>query len=106
MRETMFTRSAGDQDGVPNLGIVITDGRSNDEQDTWDEARLAREQGINMIAIGIGSSIKVSELEAIASDPNEMGENVLQARDFNDLQNLRGRLIETICNSEYMSIML
>ena len=35
MRESMFTQENGDQPNAKNIGIVLTDGKSNSEEDTW-----------------------------------------------------------------------
>ena len=31
----MFTFDNGDQPGVQNIGIVLTDGKSDDEEEMW-----------------------------------------------------------------------
>ena len=100
MREVMFTRQNGDQSSARNIGIVLTDGRSDDEERTWQEAMLTRQDDIHLISIGIGKSIRMRELEGIASMPNENGENVLLADNFATLDNLRTALVDIICNSE------
>lgn len=53
----------GDRPDVPNVGVVITDGKSNEPEATWNEAMQARDRGIEMIAVGVGNSVRVSELE-------------------------------------------
>ena len=35
MRESMFAPQNGDQPNVKNIGIVLTDGKSNSEEETW-----------------------------------------------------------------------
>ena len=46
MRDEMFTPHNGDQPGVQNIGIVLTDGRSDDEQQTWQvKMRFPSENG-------------------------------------------------------------
>ena len=52
-RTQMFTPERGDRPGVPNYLVVLTDGKSNNPEQTWLEAREAREQGI-ITTIGIG----------------------------------------------------
>ena len=100
MREEMFTRQNGDQPGARNIGVILTDGRSDNEARTWQEAMRTRQDGIDLISVGIGNSVRMRELEGIASMPNRNGENVLLAEDFASLENLRKSLVDTICNSE------
>ena len=58
MHEEMFTFANGDRPGVPNLGIVITDGVSTiNKYDTIPQAYAARRDGIAMFAIGVGSEV-------------------------------------------------
>ena len=45
----------GDRPGVPNVGLVLTDGESNvNKEDTIPEANAARQEGIILFAVGIG----------------------------------------------------
>ena len=54
----MFTADNGDRPNVPNMGIVITDGRSNDPNATKMEAAAARAKGITMVAVGVGPNVE------------------------------------------------
>ena len=49
--------------------------------------------------IGVGPGVKYSELEAMASYPTE--QHVILVRQWEDLPNLDGDLLDTVCNSEY-----
>ncbi|OWF49639.1 Collagen alpha-5(VI) chain [Mizuhopecten yessoensis] len=69
MTQQSFTSGAGARDGVPKVGIIITDGVSRDQVRTQEMARNAKAQGITLFAIGVGSSIDLDELQGIASDP-------------------------------------
>ncbi|ELU05673.1 hypothetical protein CAPTEDRAFT_217523 [Capitella teleta] len=91
MRETMFTERNGDQPAARNIGILMTDGRSNDEAKTWEEALKTRAAGIDLISIGIGPSIRTRELEGIATAPNEEGKNAHGGTtiDINNRQQVR-----------------
>ena len=54
MHDTMFTAANGARDGVPWLGIVITDGVSTyDVNLTIPEADVAKNKDIVMFAIGL-----------------------------------------------------
>ena len=44
----MFSLSQGDRPGFDNVAVIITDGRSDDEESTWREAIAAREAGIEV----------------------------------------------------------
>ncbi len=46
----MFTSNAGDRQNVPNYIVILTDGRSDNRDATWQEAQLARQAGIHIIA--------------------------------------------------------
>ncbi len=49
----MFRPDRGDRPNVPNYLVVLTDGKSNQPDETWREAMTARDQGI-ITTIGIG----------------------------------------------------
>ena len=49
--------------------------------------------------IGVGPGVKYSELEAMASYPTE--QHVILVRQWEDLPNLDGDLLDTVCNSKY-----
>lgn len=55
----------------PVIAVVITDGKSSDPAATKEEAKKLHALGIHVYAIGVGNSQKydISELKAIASDP-------------------------------------
>ena len=48
--ENSFKPEAGSRDGVPKIGILITDGKSQD--DVIPPARSLRQAGIQLFAIG------------------------------------------------------
>uniref|UniRef100_A0A7N4PW28 VWFA domain-containing protein n=1 Tax=Sarcophilus harrisii TaxID=9305 RepID=A0A7N4PW28_SARHA len=50
---------------VPRVGLVFTDGRSQDDISVW--AARAKEEGIIMYAVGVGKAVE-EELREITSD--------------------------------------
>ncbi len=50
MRDELFTTSRGDRSNVNNIGVVMTDGRSNDEMQTWEEAMKTRAARVSQTA--------------------------------------------------------
>ncbi|KAJ7354772.1 Cartilage matrix protein [Desmophyllum pertusum] len=86
-RTSLYTSSA-DRSDKPNVCIVITDGKANDE--IAGPARALRDKETKIFAIGVGRDFDRSELEVMAGDPS----NVFTA-DFNEL----GTVIEQIKRS-------
>lgn len=65
-------RLQGFQDARPNVtkvGVVVTDGRSQNRVATVQEARQAKEAQISIFTIGVGRDVDENELAAIASEP-------------------------------------
>ncbi len=44
----MFTSNNGDRAGVQNYLVVLTDGRSDNRDATWNQAQEARNEGIHI----------------------------------------------------------
>ena len=81
------------------VGVVITDGRSNNARETWEEAVLLREsKDPIMIALGIGNNIRTGELEGIATTPTD--EMVMRIDDFDSFDDIQNKLVDIICNSK------
>lgn len=100
MRTEMFTSPNGDRRNSPNIGIVITDGKSNDRSATLREASQAQTEGIVMIAVGVGDGVNELELEGIASYPPSS--NVFHVDNFDDFDQITDSLISSICNGKSM----
>ncbi|CAH1790069.1 unnamed protein product [Owenia fusiformis] len=95
MREQVFNGQNGDRQGVQDIGVLITDGRSTvNTGSVLAEARLAMQAGIHIYAIGIGDDINMAELNGIGSDPDD--ENVLFIPGFAITSNLVGWLAEKL----------
>ena len=95
----MFAEARGARRGVARYIVVITDGRSDDRQQTWQEAIAARRDGIWIVSVGVGGGINAKELMAMASAPLE--HNVLRADTFKALDAaFATRISHTICRSE------
>ncbi|XP_076472733.1 matrilin-1-like [Babylonia areolata] len=86
MRNTMFSAANGDRSGVPDICVVLTDGRSNSYSLTASEASLSRNAGITIFSIGIGSGIPVTELNEMATDPD--ADHVFSVSGFSGLSGI------------------
>jgi hypothetical protein len=83
---------------TPRTLILFTEG-SNDEgvQSSIDEARLLKNEGVEIIVIGIGSKTNLQELRSIASKANS--EYVYQVPDHRSLFSVIVDLNQKICTS-------
>ena len=85
-RTNMFTTANGDRSNVVNVLVVLTDGRSNNAADTTNQAQTNRNQGIRIFSVGIGGNIPVTELNAMATDPDS--DHVFSVSNFNALSGI------------------
>ncbi|CAN0001303.1 unnamed protein product [Lampetra planeri] len=96
---TIFLRDAGMRADTPNLLIVVTDGRSQDNVSA--PAWHARAAGVRVYAVGVGSS-DPAELRIITGEP-EAGplpgrrRSVYFADSFEDLTAIGEELAESVC---------
>ena len=94
--DNSFKPAAGDRVNVPNILIVMTDGKSNSPAQTLAEAqKLHQIPGLKVFVIGIGSGADQSELGHIASD----SKNVFTVNDFNALQTIQNELKKQACSA-------
>ncbi|XP_041101607.1 collagen alpha-1(XIV) chain-like isoform X3 [Polyodon spathula] len=91
--ENSYKPESGARPGVPKIGILITDGKSQD--DVIPPAKSLRDAGIELFAIGVKNADE-SELRAIASDPDES--HVYNVADFNIMSSIVESLTKTVCD--------
>lgn len=95
MRTKYFSYRNGDRPNARNIAFIITDGVSNINQNRLeDEVNLAKEEGIQIYAVGIGLSDD-TEINLIASPPSS--EHVYSVINFDELRNLDERIYESLC---------
>ncbi|XP_052673852.1 uncharacterized protein LOC128155962 isoform X3 [Crassostrea angulata] len=58
--------------GVPKIAIVITDGSSDNPRNTKLQANAAKNEGIKVLAVGVGGHMFKDELRSIASKPSKV----------------------------------
>ncbi|XP_064610894.1 sushi, von Willebrand factor type A, EGF and pentraxin domain-containing protein 1-like [Liolophura sinensis] len=100
-RMNVLQESAGDRQDVPNVVLVLTDGKSKDPTKTAYQANLLHSSGAEVIALGIGSNADLDELNAIASDPDE--ENMYRVSDFDSMSSIIDELVMKTCGGPMCS---
>ncbi|GFO44365.1 hypothetical protein PoB_007087000 [Plakobranchus ocellatus] len=79
-----------------HIGIVITDGKSQEEYRTMESAERARNAGVTMYAVGVGSfdsNLDAEELTNIAGD----SARVLTADNYAMLNSIKASLTDITC---------
>eukprot|EP00106_Octopus_bimaculoides_P002468 XP_014769910.1 PREDICTED: collagen alpha-1(XIV) chain-like [Octopus bimaculoides] len=104
LRKNSFTRRAGDRKRVPNIAIIITDGKSNILSKTKKAALELRKSGTIVFAIGVGKGIRQSELKIIGSSPSR--DHVFAVKNFNVLNSIVKQLAKRTCNGMYKILYL
>ena len=96
LRQEVYRSAGGDRAGVPNIGVVLTDGNSNVQRElTSSEARLARQDGIELYAVGVSDKVDATEIDAIASEPRST--HVRRARDAAEAYAAAESLLDKLC---------
>ncbi|KAM9418897.1 cartilage matrix protein isoform 3-T3 [Salvelinus alpinus] len=95
LTDSSFAPAGGARPGVAKVGIVFTDGRSQDY--IGDAAKKAKEQGFRMYAVGVGNAVE-DELREIASQPT--GEHYFYTADFKAMTAIAKKLQINICQEE------
>ncbi|XP_060948245.1 LOW QUALITY PROTEIN: collagen alpha-1(XIV) chain-like [Limanda limanda] len=90
--ENSFKPESGSRPGVPKIGILITDGKSQD--DVIPPARSLRDAGIELFAIGVKNADE-NELKGIASPPEDT--HVYVVADFAVMSDIVEGLTKTVC---------
>ena len=81
---------------VHQIAMVITDGEQTQEEDTKDLKEVSeplRKAGVQVLALGIGSGVNPDELRLMV----ERDEDVLLAKNFDDLMVKVNSLIKSTC---------
>lgn len=90
------SKTSGARVNVKKIAIVMTDGQSDSTSNTIQEADLLKNTGVTVIAIGIGSGIKQTELQNIATDP----QHVFNVSGFDALKSIVQELQDKACGGK------
>ncbi|XP_057195961.1 collagen alpha-1(XIV) chain isoform X2 [Triplophysa rosa] len=90
--ENSFKPESGARSNVPKIGILVTDGKSQD--DILPPAESLRDAGVELFAIGVKNADE-NELNAIASKPEDT--HVYNVADFSIMSTIVDGLTKTVC---------
>ena len=89
--------------GIPRFAIVVTDGQSNEgggPNATIAAANSVHENNIATYAVGVGSSIDMDEIAAIATDPDSQYVRQISSFDVGELSALQNSLNRQACKGK------
>ena len=89
-KSELFEKSA--RAGVPNIAIVITDGKSKDS--IGAPAQQLRDSGCTVFSVGIGKNYNEEQLREMATDPDS--QHVMKA-DFDALDTIIETIVGNAC---------
>ena len=97
----MFGNGApGDRAGVPNVAIILTDGKPTDgNASTLRAAAELRDSGVRIISIGVTRNISENLLRDMSSPPRIRDQDYFTAPDFNKLNALLHGIIRSACRT-------
>ena len=99
LREQTFLTSRGARPGILKVGIVVTDGKSRNTDDTLRQAAKARALGYVLYAVGVGTNLDLAELQGIAG--LQYPDRFYSAETFDALVSLNDKIIRSTCDCEY-----
>ncbi|XP_059166956.1 collagen alpha-4(VI) chain-like [Physella acuta] len=88
----MFDSSSGARDIATDIVVMITDSVSKDQAATSAAAKVLRDRGVNILAIGVGDASD-KELNQITGNSS----NVFKTESYDRLSNLKDTLVSRIC---------
>uniref|UniRef100_A0A668SWK4 VWFA domain-containing protein n=1 Tax=Oreochromis aureus TaxID=47969 RepID=A0A668SWK4_OREAU len=98
MMNEAFTAEAGDRPKVPNVAVIVTDGRPQDR--VAEVAAEAREKGIEIYAVGVARA-DMTSLRAMASPPFE--DHVFLVESFDLIHQFGIQFQDKLCVIDYCS---
>ena len=102
---TGFTETYGARPSslaIPRIGIVLTDGHSNEGVDVVTASEAARSLSIELFALGIGNGIDDDELLVIAGSQDR----VFRTDNFTNINDARALITQGSCKCELLNIFM
>lgn len=91
-REVMFDQTNGHRDGTLKVVLLATDGSSNNQTKTEEEAFKLKQEGARIYPVAVGPGAFLDELQAVATNSF-----VFQIDSFDKLQDFLPSLQNSLC---------
>ena len=100
----MFDVNVGDRTGIRDVGLVISDGHSNDRHLTQHQAQLTRADDVTLLSIGVGMKTHYDEAEMRYMASPDEAENYMVVEDLTNYNNITLRVLDAVCNSKLYTL--
>ena len=97
-----FATGLGDRPEIPNLMIFVTDGSDTAGNSLADIAAASAASGAEVFAVGVGSGVSASTLDAIATDPD--ADHVFTTEDYSELLDLVSDIVAAAFDASKLGI--
>lgn len=99
MRNNQLRR--GQRSNVRKVGILVTDGKSNNPKETFEEAMKLRNDIENSTILGVAvGNANENELKSIINSPSD--KNLFKISNFDNFNQISSRLLDAVCDSKYL----
>ncbi len=86
----MYRCNINERLDVTKIGVIVTDGKSNVDDDyTIANAEAARGEDIRIFSIGVTNSTDEEELKHMSSEPQELNQNYFRSPTFKALEDIQ-----------------
>jgi len=95
-----FSPVHGGRGDAPHIAVVITNQPSGTIDSVKLQSQTAKDNGVILYTIGVGTAVDNKELMTIASDPDSR--HMFTSQNFDALGSLSDLLATKICNGKYL----
>ena len=98
--DDLLSSAHGNREDVPDVCLFMTHAKSSvDKRDTLSQAWSARNRGVHIVVVGLGTDADMMEIDGIASDPKSL--NAFHAPSWRDLPSRFDDVLKATCDSKY-----
>ena len=101
LRTQSFTVANGDRVGIPNVLVMVTDGRPENESQTLKAAKALKDSGVIIFVISVGKSVQHPDLIFLASESSS--KSVYTVNNFGVLDEITTKITKLICTGLYQT---
>ena len=99
IRTRVFTPAHGDRHDIPNVAILVTDGKATVYRErTLPEAIEARTAGIHMIVVSPEQKFVSLELKGISSEPHARNVHIMDK--YSQLPSISSQIAASLCDGK------